>query len=256
MNPWLRPAPGRISSGFGPRKSVAGSSSVHQGVDIACSVGTPVVASAAGVVAFAGLAGGFGNLIRVDAGDAHELYDAHLSYIAVRYGQYVAQGQVIAASGGARGAPGSGTSTGPHLHHEHRINGKPFDPVPFWDLTIGDPMSALTIVRILRKGIGEHFMYVSPTTVRVTKELSTATAEDRAFEHRVARALAAATGAAEADPPLVDDSHNGSWYLRNQLAGLIAGMPPDYPLAPDRPYTAHAPAIAGDFTFTGKATPA
>src|SRR5690606_21111996 len=144
MADFIRPAPGAISSPFGPRNIGGGASTNHLGADIACGEGTAVVASAAGTVHFAGSAGGFGYLVRVNHASGRETYYAHLSYIAVRYGQDVKQGQTIAASGGRKGHPGAGTSTGPHLHTEHRINGKAIDPVPFWASTAAANIAPIT----------------------------------------------------------------------------------------------------------------
>lgn len=132
MADWIKPAAGFISSGFGRRNIGGGASTNHLGTDIGCGVGTAVVASAAGTVVFAGESAGYGYLVIIDHGNGHRTYYAHLSYISVRYGQQVAQGQAIGASGGKKGAPGAGTSTGPHLHTEHRINGVAHDPLPFW----------------------------------------------------------------------------------------------------------------------------
>lgn len=97
----------------------------HWGIDLAAPMGTPVLASAAGTVQYAGTYGGYGPVIYLEhAKGWHTLY-AHLSAIKVRPGQKVAQGSVIGAVGSY------GRSTGPHLHFEIRYQGRPVDPLPY-----------------------------------------------------------------------------------------------------------------------------
>jgi len=84
-----------------------------------------VGAAAAGRVIFAGAYGGYGNAVIIDhSGGMSTLY-AHLSSITVTYGEIVSAGQTIGLVGS------TGLSTGPHLHFEVRIDGKPVDPVPY-----------------------------------------------------------------------------------------------------------------------------
>jgi hypothetical protein len=105
----------------------------------------------------------------------------------------------------------------------------------------------LSITRIIRKGVGEFIMYTSPTTVSLTRELSTATPKDRAFEEGVAATIALATGLGDSYKiPTIDDSPNGGWYLRDQIAGRVAGMPTDFPLSPTNPYTQRPTSGGGD----------
>lgn len=122
-------AGGYRTSSFGYRQDPNGRGRrFHTGVDIGTPVGTPVLARADGVVEAAGLRGGYGNTITIDFGGGTTSLDAHLSRILVEAGERVAAGQIIGYSGGARGAPGAGNSTGPHLHHEIRRNDRPVDP--------------------------------------------------------------------------------------------------------------------------------
>ncbi len=108
----------RITSRYGPRWG-----SVHTGLDMAISTGTPVKASDEGKVVSAGWnTGGYGNLIIVDHGNGYQTYYAHLSKIYVKYGDVVAKGETIGAVGN------TGFSTGPHLHLEIRVNGSPKNP--------------------------------------------------------------------------------------------------------------------------------
>jgi len=114
------PVSGRISSRFGPRWG-----RMHQGIDIAVNTGTPVKASARGRVSFAGWNGGYGYLVIIDHGNNVETRYAHLSRIAVKVGQYVTRGTVIAYSGN------TGNSTGPHLHFEIRYKGQAVNPLNY-----------------------------------------------------------------------------------------------------------------------------
>lgn len=114
------PVRGRISSRFGQRWG-----RMHEGVDLAVNVGTPVRAAADGVVRFAGWNGGYGYLVVIDHGRGIETRYAHNSRLTVKRGQRVTRGTVIAMSGS------TGNSTGPHLHFEIRQNGKPVDPLRY-----------------------------------------------------------------------------------------------------------------------------
>ena len=94
----------------------------HTGIDIPVDSGTPVHTTIAGTVVYAGPnSDGYGNLVVVQNGKVQTFY-AHNSSIDVTVGQFVQQGQVVAESGS------SGNSTGPHVHYEVRVNGKPVDP--------------------------------------------------------------------------------------------------------------------------------
>lgn len=122
----LRPAPGPITSGFGPRvHPVTGEYRMHEGVDIAAPTGTPVVAAAAGTVVYAGAAGGYGLLVIVDHGGGLTTRYGHLSRIAVGPGDPLTGGAAIGAVGS------TGLSTGPHLHFEVRVDGVAQDPLAF-----------------------------------------------------------------------------------------------------------------------------
>ena len=110
----------RFTSGFGPRWG-----RMHQGVDFAAPVGTPIHATADGVVTFAGRQGAYGNLIKIEHELGTETRYAHLSRIRVKPGQRVSQGELIGDMGN------TGRSTGPHLHYEVRVNGRAVDPMSF-----------------------------------------------------------------------------------------------------------------------------
>jgi murein DD-endopeptidase MepM/ murein hydrolase activator NlpD len=112
----------RVSSGYGSRKDPNGGATQHHGgIDYAMPVGTPVLAAADGIVdtvtTQANSARSYG-LYVVLKHEGFYTYYAHLSKSLVKVGDQVRQGQTIALSGGAKGAPGAGSSTGPHLHFE------------------------------------------------------------------------------------------------------------------------------------------
>ena len=116
----IKPINGTISSRFGARSSIR--SSVHTGLDIAASRGTPIKAAAGGTVIYSGRKGSYGNMIVIDHGNGVETYYAHCNSLVASAGENVSQGQVIAYVGS------TGNSTGPHLHFEIRVNGVAKNP--------------------------------------------------------------------------------------------------------------------------------
>lgn len=118
------PVAGRITSRFGYRTHpITGVHSLHTGVDIACPTGTSVHAAASGEVIMAGWMGPYGNAVVIDHGGGVSTLYGHNSRLLVRVGQQITKGQGIARVGS------TGWSTGPHLHFEKRINGKPVNPM-------------------------------------------------------------------------------------------------------------------------------
>ncbi len=116
-------APAPISSQFGWRQDpISGTPQFHKGVDIAVAYGRDVRAAADGVVAFAGTQNGYGNTVVVNHAGGRQTRYAHLSEQAVQAGDRVTEGQVLGKSGN------SGRSTGPHLHFELLVDGRPVDP--------------------------------------------------------------------------------------------------------------------------------
>ena len=117
------PTDGFISSGYGLRWNGA---EFHQGIDIAAEMGTPIVATADGVVTIAGWnAGGYGNMVDIDHGSGVSTRYGHASAVVVTAGQRVRRGQIIAYVGS------TGHSTGPHLHYEVRLSGQPVNPTSY-----------------------------------------------------------------------------------------------------------------------------
>lgn len=114
------PVKGRISSHFGARWG-----RMHNGLDVAVVTGTPVRAAADGRVTFSGENGGYGLVVYIDHGNQVETRYAHNSRLAVKVGQQVKRGDIIAYSGN------TGTSTGPHVHFEIRFKGNPVDPYKY-----------------------------------------------------------------------------------------------------------------------------
>jgi murein DD-endopeptidase MepM/ murein hydrolase activator NlpD len=121
--PTLWPVEGRVTSSFGEREDpINGEGEFHTGIDIAAPYGTPVRATAGGVVTGADLGRGYGRTIEVNDGHDVMTVFAHLSGLAVVPGQHVSRGQVIGYVGE------SGRATGPNLHYEVRIHGVPVNP--------------------------------------------------------------------------------------------------------------------------------
>jgi murein DD-endopeptidase MepM/ murein hydrolase activator NlpD len=123
------PIRGTVNSEFGRRASPwTGAPEFHGGMDIGAAPGTPVRAPAPGVVAAAGLGGEYGYHVILDHGNGIRSLYGHLQRIAVRPGQAVERGQVLALSGN------TGRSSGPHLHYEILVRGQPVNPRAFlWD---------------------------------------------------------------------------------------------------------------------------
>lgn len=124
--PLGRPIKGQISSGFGNREDPLNEQKAfHEGVDIRGNKGEKVHATADGVVAKAFNNGGYGNYVEIDHGNGYHTVFAHLQSFLVKPGERVKQGQIIGQVGN------TGRSTGPHLHYEILLNGKPINPSTF-----------------------------------------------------------------------------------------------------------------------------
>lgn len=123
---WPCPASGRITSGFGGRKSpTKGASSNHQGIDISAPTGTSIVAAAAGEVVIATYSSSAGNYVMISHGGGVYTVYMHASSLLVSQGQSVKKGQTIAKVGS------TGYSTGSHLHFGVRVNGFYVNPTKY-----------------------------------------------------------------------------------------------------------------------------
>jgi murein DD-endopeptidase MepM/ murein hydrolase activator NlpD len=119
----IRPVHGRISSLFGKRRHPKKRSwHFHAGIDIVARKGTPILASMAGKVTFAGWKRGYGLMLILEHNDGFETVYAHCSRILVKKGQVINTGQKIAKIGS------TGVATGSHLHFEVRRNGNVRNP--------------------------------------------------------------------------------------------------------------------------------
>jgi murein DD-endopeptidase MepM/ murein hydrolase activator NlpD len=117
---------GWSSSNFGWRTDpFTGHSAMHEGVDYVVPVGTPIHASASGMVVYSDLHPQYGNMVEIDHGNQVITRYAHCSRLLVKVGQMVKRGKEIALSGS------TGRSTGPHLHFEVRYKGIAQNPVRF-----------------------------------------------------------------------------------------------------------------------------
>ncbi|RKH27671.1 M23 family metallopeptidase [Corallococcus sicarius] len=124
--PSVWPARGWVTSDFGQRLDPYTADRVtHAGLDIAAPHGKEVTAPSDGTVVFAGLEGGYGNVLVIDHGYGIKTRYGHLSKILVKAGDRVKRGVIVAAVGN------TGRSTGPHLHYEVRVNGVPQNPRKF-----------------------------------------------------------------------------------------------------------------------------
>lgn len=135
----------RVTSGFKMRfHPIHQTWRAHLGVDYAAPTGTPVRSVGDGVVGFAGVQNGFGNVVIVRHRNNHETVYAHLSRIGVRAGQSVGQGDSVGAVGS------TGWATGPHLHFEFRVNGQHQDPT-----TIARQSESVPITAASRAAFGQ-----------------------------------------------------------------------------------------------------
>jgi murein DD-endopeptidase MepM/ murein hydrolase activator NlpD len=116
-----------FTSGFGIRADpFRGRAAMHAGIDLSGPVGTPIYATADGVVGRSEWnSGGYGNLVEIDHGQGIQTRYGHLSRLIARPGQRVRRGELVGLMGS------TGRSTGSHLHYEVRIDGRAVNPVPF-----------------------------------------------------------------------------------------------------------------------------
>lgn len=122
-------ADAQVTSNFGMRGDpFHGGRRMHAGMDMGGRVGMPIYATGDGYVRRSRWAGGYGNLVEIDHGFGYQTRFGHLSRSLVQEGQFVRRGQMIALMGS------TGRSTGPHLHYEVRIGGRPVEPSRFMQI--------------------------------------------------------------------------------------------------------------------------
>lgn len=130
----------RMTSSYGMRTHpVLGGLRAHKGLDMAAPTGTPVYATADGMVSKAEWFSGYGNFIAIAHGADLETRFGHLSRYVVSAGQRVRKGDLIGYVGS------TGRSTGPHLHYEVRVAGVAVDPTPFMTESGGERAFALAM---------------------------------------------------------------------------------------------------------------
>lgn len=124
--PTVWPVRGWVTSGFGYRVSpFTGANQLHEGLDIAASLGTSIRSPASGRVMAVDTSEGFGKTLLIDHGYGFVTMYGHNSEIYVKPGQRVKRGDVVAAVGN------TGRTTGPHVHYELRMNGVPINPMKY-----------------------------------------------------------------------------------------------------------------------------
>lgn len=130
----------RASSNYGMRSHpVTGGLRAHKGIDLAAPTGTPIYATADGLVSKAEWFSSYGNFIAIGHGGELETRFGHLSRMAVSAGQRVRKGDLIGYVGS------TGRSTGPHLHYEVRVAGQAVDPTPYMSASGGERAFALAL---------------------------------------------------------------------------------------------------------------
>jgi murein DD-endopeptidase MepM/ murein hydrolase activator NlpD len=134
-----------LSSSYGYRHDpFTGGGAFHAGVDFPGAYGQPILAAAAGRVAYVGQRQGYGNVVEVDHGHGIMTRYAHLSSFGVQRGAAVTRGQPIARMGS------TGRSTGTHLHFEVRVNGAPINPGRFLEVR----QDVLEVQQIAKQRVG------------------------------------------------------------------------------------------------------
>jgi hypothetical protein len=260
------PSRGAVSSPYGMRINPNdGIYRMHYGED---TLGDGNYAPVTGTVVFAaydhtGTGLGYAVGIRESANPSVIWWVAHHASLNVHVGQSVTE---AVTKLGVKGS--SGAAQGVHCHTERRVGGAPLpglgtptNPRSYYTTTAGDdptpfppePQSRRVPQMIIffsyRSGVGEYLVYATATRVSLSAELSAAPSGVRPAAIQFALTLAKVSGldyATESDIPRVDDTPNGGWFLRNQIAYVVAGMPSTFPLSQSSPYS--APGGSGGLT--------
>jgi murein DD-endopeptidase MepM/ murein hydrolase activator NlpD len=125
--PSIMPTKGWLSSAFASMREhpILHYARPHEGIDVATPMGSPIEAPAGGTVIAAGWENGYGNVVEINHGFGIVTRFAHASKLLVHVGQHVVRGDRVALVGA------TGLATGPHLHYEVHVNGKPVDPLRY-----------------------------------------------------------------------------------------------------------------------------
>jgi murein DD-endopeptidase MepM/ murein hydrolase activator NlpD len=125
--PSIMPTTGWLSSAFASMREhpILHIARPHEGIDVTAAMGSSIQSPASGTVVNAGWETGYGNVVEIDHGFGIQTKFAHCSKLLVHQGEHVNRGEVIAEVGN------TGLATGPHLHYEVHVNGKPVDPLKF-----------------------------------------------------------------------------------------------------------------------------
>jgi len=125
--PSIMPTKGWLTSAFSSMREhpILHLMRPHEGIDVTAPMGSPIEAPAAGTVIDAGWETGYGNTVTIDHGYGIVTKFAHASKLLVRKGEHVSRGERIALVGN------TGLATGPHLHYEVHVNGRPVDPLKY-----------------------------------------------------------------------------------------------------------------------------
>ena len=154
----------RISSGFSMRfHPVLQTWRAHNGTDFAATTGTPAHTVGDGVVEFAGVQNGYGNVVFVKHRNNMETVYAHLSQIKVQLGQSVTQGQTIGLVGA------TGWATGPHLHFEVRVNGEQQDPMTLVQQGNAAPLPVAAMAQFKQLADGFRNQLLAAATIDQTR---------------------------------------------------------------------------------------
>lgn len=154
----------RVSSGFSMRfHPILQQWRAHLGTDFAATTGTPARTVGDGVVEFAGVQNGFGNVIFIKHRNNRETVYAHLSKIMVQRGQSVSQGQTVGLVGS------TGWATGPHLHFEVRVNGMQQDPMAAAQQSETIPVSTAALPLFRQQAAGVKNQLQAAATISQTR---------------------------------------------------------------------------------------
>ena len=154
----------RISSGFSMRlHPILQTWRAHLGTDFAAATGTPARTVGDGTVEFAGVQGGYGNVVFIRHRNGNETVYAHLSKINVKVGQSVSQGQTIGLVGA------TGWATGAHLHFEIRVGGAQQDPMRIAQQSNTTPVPAGLMPLFRQQAAGAKSQLQAAATIRQTR---------------------------------------------------------------------------------------